>query len=64
MLWLRLQNWLARPLMPVRSRGAAFTEYALLIALIAVVVMVALTTFSEDLAGLFGRIGERLAAEG
>jgi len=64
LLWIRAQNWLRRPLLGSGQRGAAFTEYAMLIALVAVVVVVALNTFSGSLSGLFERLAGDLDSVG
>ena len=53
MLWLRLYGWMQRPFLAGRTRGAAFTEYAVLLALVAVVVIGAVTIFGERLRDLF-----------
>ncbi|MGH9263394.1 MAG: Flp family type IVb pilin [Acidimicrobiales bacterium] len=46
------------------ERGAALVEYALLLALIAVVCIVALTTLGDQAADKFSTVGESIAAAG
>ena len=46
------------------ERGAALVEYALLLALIAVVCIVALTTLGEDASEKFTDVGASIAAAG
>jgi pilus assembly protein Flp/PilA len=43
------------------ERGAALVEYALLLALIAVVCIVALTTLGEDAAEKFDTVGQSIS---
>ena len=43
------------------ERGAALVEYALLLALIAVVCIVALTSLGEDAADKFDKVGDSIA---
>jgi pilus assembly protein Flp/PilA len=60
MWWVRFENWLRRPFLPGRTRGAAFTEYAVLLALIAVVVIAAVTAFGDRLATMFTNVTNQL----
>jgi pilus assembly protein Flp/PilA len=60
MWWVHFENWLRRPFLPGRKRGAAFTEYAVLLALVAVVVIAAVTVFGERLADLFENVTSQL----
>ena len=46
------------------ERGAALVEYALLLALIAVVCIVALTTLGRQAADKFSTVGNSIAAAG
>ncbi len=46
------------------ERGAALVEYALLLALIAVVCIVALTTLGEQASDKFSKVGGSIAAAG
>ena len=46
------------------ERGAALVEYALLLALIAVVCIVALTTLGDQAASKFDTVGDSIAAAG
>ena len=46
------------------ERGAALVEYALLLALIAVVCIVALTSLGEDASEKFNDVGESIANAG
>ncbi len=46
------------------ERGAALVEYALLLALIAVVCIVALTTLGDQAADKFSTVGGSIAAAG
>lgn len=45
---------------PDGDRGATVVEYALLVALIALVVIGAITIFGEQLADFFGGLGDNL----
>jgi Flp pilus assembly pilin Flp len=64
MWWIRCENWLRRPFLRERERGAAFTEYALLLALVAVGVIVAVTAFRDQLGSIFDSITSELASAG
>jgi pilus assembly protein Flp/PilA len=44
------------------ERGAALVEYALLLALIAVVCIIALTTLGDEASSKFDQIGDSIAA--
>ncbi len=55
-LYLRLRNWLAE-----KEEGQDLIEYALLIVLIAVVVIVALSYLGPVVANVFNKIGGNLA---
>ena len=46
------------------ERGAALVEYALLLALIAVVCIVALTTLGKQASDKFSKVGASIAAAG
>jgi Flp pilus assembly pilin Flp len=46
------------------SAGQAFLEYALVIAVVAVIVLVAVQAFGVDLTGVFDRIRSRLGTLG
>jgi pilus assembly protein Flp/PilA len=52
--YLRLRNWLRR------EEGQDLAEYALLIGLIALVVMVAVTILGTNLSGLFSEIASEV----
>ena len=52
-MFVSLQNWIADRTANLEERGATATEYALLIALIAVVLAGTLTAFSGALKGVF-----------
>ena len=58
-----LVNWL-RVRFSNSERGAALVEYALLLALIAVVCIVALTTLGDQAADKFSTVGQSIAAAG
>jgi Flp pilus assembly pilin Flp len=62
-----LTAWLRRFLRhdrPVAGAGQAFLEYALVIAVVAVIVLVAVQAFGVDLTGVFDRIRSRLGTLG
>lgn len=46
------------------EEGQGLVEYALIIALISVVLIIALTTLSDGIGGVFGRASEELDAAG
>ena len=54
----------AAALLNERHRGAAMTEYAILVALIAMVAMGAVQAFGGGVAGVFGRLLAKLAGAG
>lgn len=54
-LYLRVRNWFDR------DEGQDLAEYALLIGLIALVVILAVTFLGGQLSSLFSRIGSRVA---
>jgi len=58
-LWLQAcaQDFLAR-----KQEGASLTEYALLLALIAVVCIAALTFLGGSLSSIFSKLGSKLGA--
>ena len=58
-----LVNWL-RVRSSDNERGAALVEYALLLALIAVVCIVALTTLGDQAADKFSTVGASIADAG
>ena len=58
-----LVNWL-RVRFSDNERGAALVEYALLLALIAVVCIVALTTLGDQAADKFSTVGASIADAG
>ncbi len=58
-----LVNWL-RVRFSDNERGAALVEYALLLALIAVVCIVALTTLGDQAADKFSTVGNSIAEAG
>ncbi len=64
MWWVRLENWLRRPFLPGRKRGAAFTEYALLVALIAVALIATLTLFKGALESKFQDLATQISQAG
>lgn len=43
-----------------RKRGQSMTEYALILALIAIVAIVVLTTLGDDIVAVFQRIADQL----
>ena len=53
-LYLRVRNWLTR------EEGQDLAEYALLIGLIALVVLIAVTLLGENLSTLFSRIASEV----
>ena len=54
----------ARRRFPAAHEGQSFLEYALVIAVIAVIVLVAAQAFGVDLAAVFNRIRNRLGSLG
>ena len=60
-LLLTVYNFFASP-QEDRDRGATVVEYALLVALIALVVIGAITLFGQQLSTFFGGLGRQLPA--
>lgn len=56
---MAIQNYFTAP-KPQDDRGATVVEYALLVALIALVVIGSITIFGEQLADFFGGLGDNL----
>lgn len=56
---MAIQNYFTAP-KPQDDRGATVVEYALLVALIALVVIGSITIFGEQLADFFGGLGNNL----
>ena len=54
-LYVNLMNWLRR------EEGQGMAEYALIIALVAILLIAALTTLKDDIAGVFSSIGAGFA---
>ena len=62
-----IRVWLSRviwQLSALKVAGQAFLEYALVLAVVAVIVLVALQAFGLDLTGVFDRIRARLVSVG
>jgi pilus assembly protein Flp/PilA len=57
-LYVTLQSLIARR----EEKGATATEYALLVAFIAIVIVVAVTAFGNNLNGFFARIANRVGS--
>lgn len=57
-LYVRAQNWMAR------DEGATAVEYGLMVALIAVVIIVAVTAIGAALNGKFGEVGSAISGAG
>jgi Flp pilus assembly pilin Flp len=55
-LWLRIQRW------PGREEGQDLTEYALLIALIILVVVASIALMGTSISGVFSTIASTLAS--
>jgi len=55
-LYLRAMNWLQKP----RDKGQTLVEYALIIVLIAILLIVALTTLSSQISDAFADISSGL----
>ncbi len=53
-LYWTIRNYLECP----REEGQTMVEYALIIALIAIMLILALTTLQDDIAGVFQTIGD------
>ena len=58
-LIMAIQSFFTAP-EPQDDRGATVVEYALLVALIALVVIGSITIFGEQLADFFGGLGDNL----
>jgi len=56
-----LLNWLSRYL-PKNTKGQDLTEYALLVALIAIIVVVAVTFFGTQVSTFFQGLGNTVAS--
>ena len=61
---LRARATAIRRAYPVAREGQSFLEYALVLAVIAVIVLVAAQAFGVDLAAVFERIRNRLGSLG
>ena len=56
MLWIKMCNWLRR------EEGQDLTEYALIIALIVIVAVVAVTLMGTTISSVFNNVASRLKA--
>lgn len=63
-LFVLLQRWETRALRREAQAGQSMVEYALIAALIAIVVMVAVQLLGTTIAGVFERIAGKLAGVG
>ena len=54
-MFMMIQNLLAR--LPRGEKGQDLTEYALLVALIAIIVVLAVLFFGEQVSSFFGQMG-------